>query len=150
MKTSAPFGSLCRFVLQDGLTLRELEAGASTTLTGFLTFFHAGIAGQAASLLEHFTIGSIQCAESAGECVTHCASLTCDAAALSGDEHVILADEVGHSERLVDVSAERFAGDVTLSSNAIDGPLAFASDQTDVSDCGFTATGTFGEFVSPL
>ena len=80
--------------------------------------------------------------------MTHGACLSGDTAALGRDEHVILAEEVGHCERLIDVSAERFAGNVARDVNAIDGPFAVACDQTDVCNSGFTAAGALGEFVS--
>ena len=65
------------------LALRELEALAGARLTRLFAFLHAGIAGQASCLLEHFAQVGIRRDQRAGKPVTDRAGLAADAAALT-------------------------------------------------------------------
>ncbi len=127
------------------LTLRELEALAGTRLAGFLAFLHAAVARHAAGLLEGGAEILVGFDEGAGQTVTDGACLTGNAAALGehddvGRGHVI----AGYRDRLLEIVAERFGGDVGLERFAVDGPFALAFDERDTRDGGFAAAGAGG------
>jgi hypothetical protein len=91
------------------LTLRELEALASTGLTGFLTLFHAAVAGKATSLLENGAGVFVGLDESTGKTVTDCTSLTSAAAALSEHDNINLGKVVtSNFDWLLKIAAESF------------------------------------------
>ncbi len=114
------------------LTLRELEAFASAGLTGFLTLFHAAVAGEAAGLLESGARGLVSEDESAGETVADGAGLAGDAAALGERNDVDLGHvEAGDGDGLLEVIAESLGRNVIVESDLVDGPDTGAFDEID-------------------
>jgi hypothetical protein len=126
------------------LTLRELEALASTGLTGFLTLFHAAVTSKAASLLKSSASRLISENESASETVTNRTSLTGDTAAFSERYDIDLRHiEASDSDRLLEVITESLRRNVIVKSDLINGPNASTFNEVDASSRGF-ATASSG------
>ena len=120
------------------LTLRELEALAGTGLTGFLTLFHAAVAGKATGLLESGAGRLIGENESAGETVADGAGLTGNAAALCERDDVNLGHvKSGDGDGLLEVVAESLGSDVFVESDLVDGPDTGTFNEIDAGGRGF-------------
>ena len=114
------------------LTLRELEALAGTGLTGFLTLFHAAVAGKATGLLESGAGSLIGENESAGETVADGAGLAGNAAALGERDDVDLRHvKSGDGDGLLKVVAESLGSDVFVESDLVDGPNTGTFNEID-------------------
>src|SRR5262245_49518887 len=103
-----------------GLTLGELVAFTRARLAVLLALLHAGIASKQAIALERGAEIGVCHQQSAGDAVTHGASLARGSA--TGDIHacVKLVDRLGDGERLGDHATQNLRGEVILQRAAVD------------------------------
>src|SRR5690554_301127 len=116
---SAIFGS-------SSLTLGELEGLAGLGLAILLALDNAAIAGQEATLLEHWAQARLEEVESLGDTVTHGAGLTGQTAAGHRDDNVVLVGAFGCHDWLLDDQLQHGTRKVCGELTAVDRDSALA------------------------
>jgi len=124
-----------------GLALGELEALASSWLTGLFAFLHARVTSEEAVWLDQLAMLRIDFREGAGDRVADGDGLAVDSAAFDDDVQIEFVDRRDVLERSEDRVLELNRRKVFFKRAVVDGDLASAFGQPDAGDCGFAAAG---------
>jgi hypothetical protein len=120
--------------MQTGRPDGELEAASRLGAAVLLTLDDAAVAGQEAAGLQDPAQAGIMIGQRPADAVTDRTGLAGQPAAGDRAPHVVLAEPVGHQERLVDDHPQHGAGEIDLALAAVDDHLARTGLHPDAGD----------------
>lgn len=131
----------------DRLALGELEALASSGLTGFLAFFLTGIAGEHTGALQDRAELRLEFLQGAGNAMPDSAGLTRNAAALDDDVDVKIAGSTGDDERLGDIALLGKRREIFGEFAFIDGDFAVAGSEVNAGAGSLSTANRVNDFL---
>jgi len=124
-----------------GLTLRELEALASTRLSGLLTFLCTWVTAKEAGCLESRTELGIVNDQGAGDCQFDSVSLSVDSATFSDSSDIELVLQVCYLKWFEDLTLESKGSEDVFKGIAINADFAGSGSDPNAGHGSFAATG---------
>lgn len=124
------------------LSFAELDAATGTTQTRLLSFLHAGIAGQEATIAKCVMECFVKTDQCTGQSHADGTALAGQAATADADDHVNFVSQLNSGQRFDHGLLVLVVHKVLVEWTPVDGDFAIALANTDASDAAFASAGT--------